>query len=291
MLHTKSSSRSYWKLLALLPIVGVTLVLNAETVTEVVYLNDNPQKQVPVKKGKKAGTIKMGSKQVKVVEQDKKDNTVSETVTEVIKAKEVPANNVFQVVDVFDVVEQMPQFPGGMQALMEYLSQNIKYPKEAMEAEKQGRVLVQFIVTKDGSVRAAQVLNHVDEALDAEALRVINAMPNWLPGRQNGEAVNVKYTVPISFRLQGKEKPKAEETTTPTEITHLSFRAADDAAIKDLISRLPGAKMDENGNLTINGKAVKRILVDGKAVTSQEDLKKVINAKTIQLIQLNTDNK
>ena len=219
MLHTKSSSRSYWKLLALLPIVGVTLALNAETVTEVVYLNDNPQKQVPVKKGKKAGTIKMGSKQVKVVEQDKKDNTVSETVTEVIKAKEVPANNVFQVVDVFDVVEQMPQFPGGIQALMEYLSQNIKYPKEAMEAEKQGRVLVQFIVTKDGSVRAAQVLNHVDEALDAEALRVINAMPNWLPGRQNGEAVNVKYTVPISFRLQGKEKPKAESAATPADST------------------------------------------------------------------------
>jgi TonB family protein len=219
MLHTKSSSRSYWKLLALLPIVGITLALNAETITEVVYQNDTPQKQVPVKKGKKAGTIKMGSKQVKVVEQDKKDNTVSETVTEVIKAKEVPANNVFQVVDVFDVVEQMPQFPGGIQALMEYLSQNIKYPKEAMEAEKQGRVLVQFIVTKDGSVRAAQVLNHVDEALDAEALRVINAMPNWLPGRQKGEAVNVKYTVPISFRLQGKEKPKAESAATPADST------------------------------------------------------------------------
>ncbi len=217
MLHTKSSSRSYWKLLALLPIVGVTLALNAETVTEVVYLNDNPQKQVPVKKGKKAGTIKMGSKQVKVVEQDKKDNTVDETVTETSKDKEVPANNVFQVVDVFDVVEQMPQFPGGMQALMEYLSQNIKYPKEAMEAEKQGRVLVQFIVTKDGSVRAAQVLNHVDEALDAEALRVINAMPNWLPGRQNGEAVNVKYTVPISFRLQGKEKKEDAAQATNTE--------------------------------------------------------------------------
>ena len=217
MLHTKSSSRSYWKLLALLPIVGVTLALNAETITEVVYQNDTPQKQVPVKKGKKAGTIKMGSKQVKVVEQDKKDNTVDETVTETSKAKEVPANNVFQVVDVFDVVEQMPQFPGGMQALMEYLSQNIKYPKEAMEAEKQGRVLVQFIVAKDGSVKAAQVLNHVYDALDAEALRVVNAMPNWLPGRQNGKVVNVKYTVPISFRLQGNEKKEDAAQATNTE--------------------------------------------------------------------------
>ena len=201
MLHTKSSSRSYCKLLALLPIVGITLALNARTVTDYVY--NEPQKQVPVKKGKKAATIKMGGQQVKVVEQPKVENTT--------KPVEMP--NAIEVVpkeQAFDIVEQMPEYPGGAMAMFVYLSKSIKYPKEAAEAQKEGRVIATFIVNKDGSISDARVVKSVDPALDTEALRVINGMPNWTPGRQNGKVVNVKYTIPISFRLQAKKAPKSE---------------------------------------------------------------------------------
>ena len=103
---------------------------------------------------------------------------------------------------VFDVVEQMPSFPGGMPALMQWLSQNIKYPVIAAENGVQGRVIVQFVVEKDGSVTDVHVAKSVDPSLDKEATRVVKAMPKWNPGKQNGSAVRVKYTVPVMFKLQ-----------------------------------------------------------------------------------------
>ena len=103
---------------------------------------------------------------------------------------------------VFDVVEEMPSFPGGMGALMSWLSQNIKYPVIAAENGVQGRVIVQFVVEKDGSVTDVHVAKSVDPSLDKEATRVVKAMPKWNPGKQNGSAVRVKYTVPVSFKLQ-----------------------------------------------------------------------------------------
>ena len=104
----------------------------------------------------------------------------------------------------FDVVEEMPQFPGGPSKLFEFLAQNVNYPTEAEKANIQGRVIATFVVEKDGSISNAKVVKSIDPSLDAEALRVINAMPNWIPGKQNGKEVRVKYTVPISFHLQGK---------------------------------------------------------------------------------------
>ena len=101
----------------------------------------------------------------------------------------------------FDVVEKMPEFPGGIGELMKFLSMTVKYPEAAEKAGTQGRVIVSFIVEKDGSVSNAKVQKSVSEELDAEALRVVNAMPNWTPGKQKGQAVRVKYTIPISFRL------------------------------------------------------------------------------------------
>ena len=120
---------------------------------------------------------------------------------------------------VFEVVEQMPKFPGGDAALMQFLSSTIKYPKDAMEQKKQGRVLVTFVVEKDGSVSDTKIVKSVSPSLDEEALRVINAMPKWEPGMQKGKAVRVKYTIPISFRLQGGEK-KDEPQTKPLTIIH-----------------------------------------------------------------------
>ena len=355
MSHKKSQSSRLWKLLALVPIVGVTLALNAETVTDYVYNNDEPQKQVPVKKGKKASTIKTGNGQdiqVMVEQIDKSDNeqasdvelitikgkvfdvddksaiegavvrVVGHTEGNVVKVAksakgtvtdrdgnfrlEVSVGDRIEVMyvgyetytisvskayakdrdymialykegternngKVFDVVETMPQFPGGAPKLFEYLSQNIRYPKEAMEAGTQGRVIVTFVVAKDGSISDARVVKSVDPQLDAEALRVINSMPNWTPGTQSGKPVNVKYTVPISFRLDGKK----------TESTNAQ-KSSEGQPLNEVISRLPGAKIDENGNLTINGKPVKKIVVDGKPVTKQE-LPKVIEAHTVHM--------
>ena len=104
---------------------------------------------------------------------------------------------------IFEVVEQMPEFPnGGMAGLMQYLSKNIKYPTIAQENGTQGRVTVQFVVNSDGSIVDAKVLRGVDPYLDKEAIRVISSMPKWKPGMQRGKAVRVKYTVPVMFRLQ-----------------------------------------------------------------------------------------
>ena len=101
---------------------------------------------------------------------------------------------------IFEVVEQMPEFPnGGMAGLMQYLS---KYPTIAQENGTQGRVTVQFVVNRDGSIVDAKVLRGVDPYLDKEAIRVISSMPKWKPGMQRGKAVRVKYTVPVMFRLQ-----------------------------------------------------------------------------------------
>ena len=103
---------------------------------------------------------------------------------------------------IYSVVETMPDFPGGQKELLSFLSRNIKYPTKAIESKIQGRVIVQFVVNKDGSIFGAKVVRSVDPDLDKEALRVINSMPQWKPGMQKGEPVSVKYTVPIVFRNQ-----------------------------------------------------------------------------------------
>lgn len=124
---------------------------------------------------------------------------------EVLKAKEeiaTPEPPKQEDNKVFDVVEQMPSFPGGQGALMKWLSDNIKYPVIAAENGVQGRVIVQFVVEKDGSVTDVNVAKSVDPSLDKEATRVVKAMPKWIPGKQNGSAVRVKYTVPVTFKLQ-----------------------------------------------------------------------------------------
>ncbi len=103
--------------------------------------------------------------------------------------------------EVFEIVEQNPMFPGGNEALMKWLGKNLKYPASAQENGIQGRVLVQFVVNKDGSIVEPKVLRSVDPALDKEALRVVSAMPKWQPGKQRGKTVRVRFTLPVTFRL------------------------------------------------------------------------------------------
>ena len=99
-------------------------------------------------------------------------------------------------------MEEQPEFPGGTKALLNYLSKNIKYPTIAQENGIQGRVVLSFIVRKDGSVSDIEIVRGVDPVLDQEAVRVVEAMPKWKPGKQKGVVVNVKYVLPVMFRLQ-----------------------------------------------------------------------------------------
>ena len=103
---------------------------------------------------------------------------------------------------IFQVVEEMPEFPGGMAECLKFIGKNIKYPTIAQENGVQGRVIIQFVVNQDGSIVDPVVMRSVDPYLDKEALRVIKMMPKWKPGKQRGKAVRVKYTVPVTFKLQ-----------------------------------------------------------------------------------------
>lgn len=119
-------------------------------------------------------------------------------LTTVNAQKTVVAQNDQQV---FDVVEQMPEYPGGMQALFEYLSQNVQYPEDAKAQKIEGRVIATFVVETDGCISNVEVVKPAFPSLDAETVRVLSGMPKWAPGKQNGKVVRVKYTVPINFSL------------------------------------------------------------------------------------------
>ena len=292
MLTNKKTTRASWfKLLAMLPIVGTALVLNAETVNDYVYedTQEQPQKKV-VKKGRKAAQLKMNATTIEVKEEkpaatEAKSEAAEKQVAKeaakliyigepngpeplividgkaatmqqlkaldpeeidnlsaiknegalkeyakhfnadtsngiiFVNTKEYVKNGKKEIVSihvtakepqeeeaepkgVFDVVEQMPEFPGGAVEMMKFLSENVKYPEAAMKAGTQGRVLATFIVEADGTVTNIKVVKKVSDEIDAEAVRVIKAMPKWKPGMQNGKVVRVKYTIPVSFRLQ-----------------------------------------------------------------------------------------
>ncbi len=132
--------------------------------------------------------------------------TSSEETGETYEIKHVPAaieEEIPEEEEIFEIVEETPQFPnGGMVGLMQYLGKNIKYPTMAQEAGTQGRVTIQFVVNKDGSIVDVKVLRGVDPYLDKEAVRVVSSMPKWKPGRQRGKPVRCKFTVPVTFKFQ-----------------------------------------------------------------------------------------
>ena len=233
MLHTKSDRRSLLKLLALLPIVGIALAVNAEKVVDVRY--DEPQKQNTKKK-------------VKGVAEKKADT--SETNTAVGTFEPVQG-------DVFDVVEEMPQYPGGPQALFKFLGENVQYPAEAEKAGIQGRVIATFVVEKDGSISQPTVVKSVDPLLDAEAIRVISAMPNWIPGKQNGKVVRVKYTVPLSFNLDGGGEEVDRLCREDGTIVEIDIEKGDTTIAKPLFI-VDGKVMDGRKVYAINPKTIER---------------------------------
>ena len=275
MLHKKSNRTSLLKLFALVPIVGITLALNARTVNDYVY--DGPQKQNPVKKGKKNTTIKVGTQEIKVTEASKDDKATTVTMNVVEDEQNATDDKVF------DVVENMPEFNGGMGALMQYLSDNIRYPEEK---DIQGRVIVRFVVGKDGSISNAQVVKSVHPSFDAEALRIINNMPKWIPGTQNGKPVNVKYVVPINFKSSNansatKEEPNAVGSFVTNEgngnLKELQLRENDKKASKIVVAK--GISL-----FGVDGQDID-IYVDGKLV--EQDKIGTINSENIERIEIN----
>ena len=130
--------------------------------------------------------------------------------------------------EIFQVVEERPQFPGGDAELMKFLQQNVKYPKEAQEQGKQGRVIVQFVVNTDGSISNDTIVRSVDPSLDAEAVRIVRNMPNWTPGKQKGEPVRVRFTLPVTFRLSGDAPKQAAEAKQPEATGDEIFKVVED---------------------------------------------------------------
>lgn len=149
-----------------------------------------------------------------------KHNTYSEKgsedrdVTRIITNESINERKVDLSNEVFISVEQMPQFPGGDAALMKFLSSNVNYPPTAADRNIQGRVIVNFIVKRDGQIGEVRVVRSVDPELDAEAVRVCRLLPDFIPGRQNGQPVNVWYTIPVTFRLQSA-KQQTNDNTNP----------------------------------------------------------------------------
>ena len=138
---------------------------------------------------------------------DVEESTIqaSDDIQQAVEVKYTPVEVEEEDVEeqqIFQVVEEMPEFPGGMAECMKWLGKNIKYPTISQENGVQGRVIIQFVVNKDGSIVDAQVARGVDPYLDKEALRVVGQMPKWKPGKQRGKEVRVKYTLPVMFRLQ-----------------------------------------------------------------------------------------
>ena len=173
---------------------------------------------------------------------------------------------------VFEVVEVPPRFPGGDVKLMEYLSRTVKYPVEAQKKHVQGRVILHFIIEKDGSVSNVRVARSVDPSLDAEAIRVVNSMPKWEPARQKGQPVRVRYTIPIQFRLQGNEgivpDPKIDNAAnTDKDVMVVGYdkqnstSKTNDLSGKNVMYFVDGKKVDSIDNL------------DAKSVSHMEVLK------------------
>ena len=240
MLHTKSNRRSLLKLLALLPIVGIALAVNAEKVVDVRY--EESQKGIAEKKAETAAAFTTTLKY---------DTIPGETFTAVGTFEPVQG-------DVFDVVEEMPQYPGGPQALFKFLGENVHYPAEAEKAGIQGRVIATFVVEKDGSISQPTIVKSVDPLLDAEAIRVISAMPNWKPGKQNGKVVRVKYTVPLSFNLDGGGEAVEDHLCREDgTIVEIDIEKGDTAILRPLFI-VDGEVMEGKKVYAINSKTIER---------------------------------
>ncbi len=204
MLKEKSNPWAKLKYLYILPVAAIAVTAFArpeisETAEEISAVKVNDL------------TAIVEAKAIKSTEESVQISTVSQ---DTVKVNYVPTevSRKLQGTAVFEVVEEMPEFPGGVDAMMEYLQKELRYPESAKEKGIQGRVTVQFIIDKEGNVTNSKVTRSVDKDMDTEAIRLVKAMPKWKPGMQKGKAVAVKYTVPVVFRLEGGKTVNSQVT-------------------------------------------------------------------------------
>jgi len=163
----------------------------------------------------------------------------SKTVSEVVTINAKKSDNEKPKEKAYTVVEVMPAFPGGNEELMKFILGNLRYPSIAKEKNIQGKVIVRFIITETGDVKDIEVLRAADPALDKEAVRVVSLLPKWSPGKQNGKNVNVYYTLPIVFKLQGAETTKDNKKADDKEVVVVGYGASDKDAPYTKVDEMP----------------------------------------------------
>lgn len=263
MLTKRSNPWNRVKVLLTVPVAAVAVVAFATPKAESLSREIEHESDAIV-----SSVVKSTSDKAALVAQGKTSG--EETVNAMGRADDTLISNDLQRMtstddDVYDVVEKMPEFPGGMAELMKYLNSNIKYPVEAHKAGIQGRVVVSFVVNKDGTVKDAKIVRSVDKSIDAEALRVISAMPKWQPGYQDGKAVSVRYTVPVTFRLTG-ESGKVQSTGAGNDNTNVKMSS-------------------DNNNVNISFKDTRYYVINGVHVDAAE-VKKISADKIKEIVVL-----
>ena len=196
------------------PVVGASVIIKGTTSGTITDLDGNFVISMPVGATLSVSYINMKTKELTITEKligkikslkVYLEREITTKTQEVVVVGYGDGEEASDEVPVFQVVEEMPEFPGGMGECLKFLGKNIKYPVEAQKAGVQGKVIVQFVVEKDGNIANPKVVRSIDPDLDGEAIRVISIMPKWKPGMQKGQPVRVKYTVPVTFRLDGKD--------------------------------------------------------------------------------------
>ena len=198
MTMNKSSRWNTLRALAVVPVIALALLAFANTESVAAVVTASVQQDNAVQSEMQSPEPLQVEAVPQPVEVEAEEQPVEEN----------PVEPVPESKNVYESVEQMPEFPGGMEEMMKFLQGNIQYPANAAKNKVEGRVVLQFVVEKDGQIGEVKVARSVDPELDAEALRVVKSMPNFIPGRQDGKPVAVWYTIPISFKLQGKPQPQ-----------------------------------------------------------------------------------
>ena len=277
------------------PIIAATVLVANTTNGTITDENGNFTLEVGTDQSIQVAYIGMSTVTMSVKDCLKKaDQTIVLTESDTKKDVKVVASAPQTVVSddqTFSVVEQMPEYPGGMRAGLEFMARNLRYPTKAREAGKQGRVIVQFVVRKDGSLSDFKVLRPVDPWLDAEAIRVISTMPKWKPGMQEGKPVSVKFTLPVTFMLEGtNHKPKAgdNDVVVVGYGVQKSEESVDVPTIKlhnpmDELSITGDFKIDSVGSSKASGVSP-LVIMDGLEVS--DDVIKKLNPKKIQSVSV-----
>ena len=277
------------------PIIAATVLVANTTNGTITDENGNFTLEVGTDQSIQVAYIGMSTVTMSVKDCLKKaDQTIVLTESDTKKDVKVVASAPQTVVSddqTFSVVEQMPEYPGGMRAGLEFMARNLRYPTKAREAGKQGRVIVQFVVREDGSLSDFKVLRPVDPWLDAEAIRVISTMPKWKPGMQDGKPVSVKFTLPVTFMLEGtNNKPKAgdNDVVVVGYGVQKSEESVDVPTIKlhnpmDELSITGDFKIDSVGSSKASGVSP-LVIMDGLEVS--DDVIKKLNPKKIQSVSV-----